>query len=118
MTSVACHGGLTQIGKVLSHALDEAGARKVNALVYVGDCMEEDVDGLCARAGKLALLGVPVFLFQEGDDANAARAFREIARLTKGAFCRFDRGLRAAAARSVDRRRGLRRGRAQGARSR
>lgn len=92
MTSVSCHGGLTQIGRVLSHALKESGARKVNALVYVGDCMEENVDRLCADAGKLALLGVPVFLFQEGDDANAQRAFREIARLTKGAYCRFDRG--------------------------
>jgi hypothetical protein len=92
MASVSCHGGLTQIGKVLTHALSESGKRKVNALVYVGDCMEENVDRLCARAGKLALLGVPVFLFQEGDDANAERAFREIARLTKGAFCRFDRG--------------------------
>jgi hypothetical protein len=92
MTSVACHGGLTQIGRILSHALEESGARKVNALVYVGDCMEESVDALCARAGELALRGVPVFLFQEGDDANAERAFREIARLTKGAFCRFDRG--------------------------
>lgn len=92
MTSVSCHGGLTQIGRVLSHALEESGARKVNALVYVGDCMEESIDALCARAGELALRGVPVFLFQEGDDANAERAFREIARLTKGAFCRFDRG--------------------------
>jgi hypothetical protein len=54
--------------------------------------MEEDVDRLCARAGELALIGVPVFLFQEGDDATAERAFREIARLTKGAHCRFDRG--------------------------
>ena len=92
MTSVSCHGGLTQIGKVLTHALSESGKRNVNALVYVGDCMEENVDRLCAHAGKLALLGVPVSLFQEGDDANAERAFREIARLTKGAFCRFDRG--------------------------
>jgi hypothetical protein len=92
MTSVACHGGLTQIGKVLGHALDEARECKVNALVYVGDCMEEDVDRLCARAGELALLGVPVFLFQEGHDERAERAFREIARLTKGAYCRFDRG--------------------------
>ena len=92
MTSVACHGGLTQIGKVLKHAIEESGGRKVNALVYVGDCMEEDIDRLCARAGELALLGVPVFLFQEGEDARAERAFREIARLTNGAFCRFDRG--------------------------
>jgi hypothetical protein len=92
MTSVACRGGLTQIGKVLKHAIEESGGRKVNALVYVGDCMEEDIDRLCARAGELALLGVPVFLFQEGEDARAERAFREIARLTNGAFCRFDRG--------------------------
>jgi hypothetical protein len=35
---------------------------------------------------------VPVFLFQEGGDARAERAFREIARLTKGAYCRFDAG--------------------------
>jgi hypothetical protein len=92
MRSVACRGGLTQIGKVLSHALDETRRRRVNAIVYVGDSMEEDVDALCARAGELALLGVPVFLFQEGTDETAGRAFRDIARLTKGAFCRFDRG--------------------------
>ena len=92
MRGVACEGGLTQIGKVLTHALDESRRRKVNALVYVGDSMEEDVDRLCARAGELGLLGVPVFVFQEGGDETAARAFREIARLTKGAFCRFDPG--------------------------
>ena len=92
MRGVGCEGGLTQIGKVLSHALEESRRRKVNALVYVGDSMEEDVDRLCARAGELGLLGVPVFVFQEGGDETAARAFREIARLTKGAFCRFDPG--------------------------
>jgi hypothetical protein len=92
MTTVGCAGGYTQIGKVLSHARKEAQARKVNALVYVGDCMEEEIDDLCGRAGELALLGVPVFLFQEGRDSKAERGFREIARLTKGAWCRFDAG--------------------------
>ena len=92
MTRVSCQGGYTQIRKVLSHARAEAGKKPVNALVYVGDCMEEDIDDLCARAGELALLGVPMFLFQEGADARAERAFREIARLTKGAYCRFDAG--------------------------
>ncbi len=92
MRSVACQGGLTQIGKVLSHALDESRKRRINAVVYVGDSMEEDVDRLCARAGELALLGVPVFVFQEGSDEIAGRAFREIAKITKGAYCRFDRG--------------------------
>lgn len=92
MRSVSCVGGLTQIGRVLIHALDESARHRVNALVYVGDSMEEDIDRLCARAGELALLGVPVFLFQEGDDPIAARTFREIARITNGAYCRFDRG--------------------------
>ncbi len=92
MTQVHCAGGYTQIGKVLSHARAEAAKRRVSALVYVGDCMEEEIDDLCGRAGELALLGVPVFLFQEGADARAEQAFREIARLTKGAYCRFDAG--------------------------
>ena len=92
MTRVHCAGGFTQIGKVLSHARAESGKKPVNALVYVGDCMEEDIDDLCGRAGELALLGAPVFLFQEGGDARAEKAFREIARLTKGAYCRFDAG--------------------------
>jgi hypothetical protein len=92
MARVTCAGGYTQIRKVLSHAREESGRKPVNALVYVGDCMEEDIDDLCGRAGELALLGVPVFLFQEGADGRAERAFREIARLTKGAYCRFDAG--------------------------
>jgi hypothetical protein len=92
MTRVSCAGGFTQIRKVLSHAREEAAKKAVNALVYVGDCMEEDIDDLCGRAGELALLGMPVFLFQEGNDRKAERAFREIARLTKGAYCRFDAG--------------------------
>jgi hypothetical protein len=92
MTTVSCAGGYTQIRKVLSHARDETARQPVSALVYVGDCMEEEIDDLCGRAGELALLGVPVFLFQEGADARAATAFREIARLTKGAYCQFDAG--------------------------
>ncbi|MEM9355126.1 MAG: VWA domain-containing protein [Pseudomonadota bacterium] len=92
MTSVRCAGGFTQIRKILAHTRNETESRRVNALVYVGDSMEEDVDLLCGRAGELALLGVPVFLFQEGSDPDATRAFKEIARLTKGAHCRFDHG--------------------------
>jgi len=92
MEQIDCRGGHTQIRKVLVHGRHETEKAKVQALVYVGDAMEEQVDRLCARAGELALLGVPVFLFQQGDNAAAESAFREIARLTKGAHCRFDRG--------------------------
>ncbi len=92
MTTVNCHGGYTQIRKVLTHAIKAAGNQRINALVYVGDSMEEEIDELCMRSGELALLGVPAFIFQEGHDARAARAFREIARITKGATLRFDNG--------------------------
>src|SRR5215831_1876143 len=92
MARVACEGGFTQIRKILAHARREATKAKVNAVVYVGDCMEEDIDELCARAGELALLGVPMFLFQEGREPKAERTFKEIARLTRGAYCQFDAG--------------------------
>ncbi|MGI9524449.1 MAG: VWA domain-containing protein [Hyphomicrobiaceae bacterium] len=92
MTTVHCAGGFTQIGKVLTHTTSETKLRKVSALVYVGDCMEEEVDVLCGHAGELAIHGVPVFIFQEGSDQQAELAFREIARLTKGAYCRFNTG--------------------------
>lgn len=92
MTQVSCRGGHTQIGKVLAHARRETAGTRVNALVYVGDCMEENIDDLAAQAGELGLLGVPVFVFQEGHDSSAETAFREIARLTGGAWCRFDAG--------------------------
>ena len=106
MGKITCQGGNTQIGKVLSEARREAVASAVRAVVFVGDAMEENVDTLCAKAGELGLLKVPVFMFQEGHDVAAEQAFREIARLTGGAWCRFDPGaaaqlrelLRAAAA--------------------
>ncbi len=90
MTGVFCLGGLTQIGKVLRHAAKETKKKKVHALVFVGDCMEENVDALCHTAGQLGLLGVPVFLFHEGNDPKAASAFQQIARLSNGACCPFD----------------------------
>ena len=92
MRQVSCAGGYTQIRKVLAHARRESETSKVNALIYVGDCMEEDVDELSQLAGELGLIGVPVFVFQEGRDPKAGRAFREIARLSRGAYCPFDAG--------------------------
>jgi hypothetical protein len=92
MSRIDCQGGHTQIGRVLSHAKQENERQRVQALVYVGDAMEEGIDDLCAAAGELGLRGLPVFMFQEGHDAVAENAYREIARLSGGAWCRFDTG--------------------------
>jgi hypothetical protein len=90
MAKVRCVGGMTQIERVLDHAVAETQHRRINALVFVGDCMEENIDRLCDRAGKLGLLGVPAFVFHEGHDWVAARAFQQIAKLSTGAYCHFD----------------------------
>jgi hypothetical protein len=90
MTKIGCRGGHTQIRKVLDHALKTS----AQALVYVGDSIEgpEDdgkdfADDLCSKAAKL---GYPAFVFQEGKNPKVEKTFREIARLSKGAFSRFD----------------------------
>ncbi|MGE4218341.1 MAG: VWA domain-containing protein [Alphaproteobacteria bacterium] len=92
MTGVRCLAGRTQIGRVLAHAVKAAATDRVDALVFVGDAMEEEADELCAAAGELGLRKVPVFVFHEGGDPVAARTFREIARLSGGAYCAFDAG--------------------------
>lgn len=92
MVRVRCLGGRTQIGRVFKHALKEADSRPVGALIVVGDAFEEAIDPVCDLAGRLGLLGTKAFLFQEGDNPDAARAFRQFARLTGGACCRFDAG--------------------------
>ena len=92
MVKIDCRGGHSQIGKILAHTRRESERQKVQALVFVGDAMEEPIDDLCAAAGGLGLLGVPAFMFQEGGDPVAEKAFREIARLSRGAYCKFDPG--------------------------
>ena len=92
MTKISCRGGPTQIGRVLRHVRTEAANAPLKVLVYVGDAMEEPIDDLCAVAGELGLLGVKAFMFHEGHDPDAARAFQEIARLSGGAYARFDAG--------------------------
>jgi hypothetical protein len=106
MSRIGCRGGHTQIGRVLRHVKNEAQRNPLKAFIYVGDAMEEPIDDLCAAAGELGLMGIKAFMFHEGSDPIAGRAFHEIARLTGGAYARFDAGapqslaglLRAAAA--------------------
>ncbi len=92
MSQISVQGGTTRLRRVLAHARDEARRARVGALVFVGDAMEEGVDPLLATAAELALVGVKAFMFQEGADSVARRAFKEIARLTGGAYEAFNAG--------------------------
>jgi hypothetical protein len=90
LLAVNCLGGKTQIAKVLSHALSESRADKVNALVFIGDCVEENPDSLAALAGQLGILNLPLFIFQEGDNPKVGTIFSQLATLSGGAHCQFD----------------------------
>jgi hypothetical protein len=87
MRRVACVGGLTQLAKVLRHACNEAKNGKIDALVFVGDAFEEDIDRVCHIAGELGVLGIPVLTFRS---AAQAATFAQDRLLTRGAYCHFD----------------------------
>ena len=92
MSSVDCEGGKTQIARVLKYAIKQNKKQSIDAIVFVGDCMEENPDTLSDMAGQLGLLGVPLFIFQEGFDLTAKRTFKHMCKLSKGAYCAFDVG--------------------------
>jgi hypothetical protein len=90
MRSVACSGGRSQIARVLDHTIRETQTRKVAALVFIGDAIEEPVDRLCHQAGELGALGTPIFALQEGRAGDVTEAFKQVARLSGGAHLAFD----------------------------
>jgi hypothetical protein len=89
MSSIVCRAGITQIGRVLDHARKTNEVQKVGALVLISDAFEESDAEIYALARGV---GVPVFMFQEGDDPEVAEVYAKIADLTGGAFCKFDSG--------------------------
>ena len=86
MSRIMCRSGNTQIAKVLAHIRKEHAQQAVSAVVFVGDMCEDTPYTLYDAATGL---GVPVFIFQEGDDIHAAEVFKQIAKLTNGAYSRF-----------------------------
>jgi len=90
MTRVRCLGGHTQIRRVLEHAIAEHRKNRLRAIVFVGDAIEENPDELCHLAGQLGVLGVPLFMFQEGHDPGVRSVFMQMAELSGGAFAPFN----------------------------
>ncbi len=90
MHAVQCLGGYTQLERVLDHSLAEHARNPVQAVIIISDAAEESTDKLCAKAGKLGLLGVPLFMFQEGSDYAVRQCFQQMALVSKGAYATFD----------------------------
>jgi hypothetical protein len=105
MRRIRCEAGTTKIARVLQHIRTENAREKVNAAILVGDACEEIPAELYDDDAGLP----PVFMFQEGDGSaiyidqrgeyvvdhppqKVETVFREIARLTNGAWARFDAG--------------------------
>ena len=103
MRVIRCASGATQIARVLRHIWIENQRAKIAAAVFIGDACEEPPGELYAAAANL---DVPLFVFQEGDGLviyvddqggmhapqKVERVFRELARLSGGAYGRFDAG--------------------------
>ena len=88
MRRVRCESGETQILRTLRHIRGEHARKPISAAIFVGDCVEEEPGVLYDAAAGLPQL----LLFQEGADPKAEIVFRELARLTKGAYAKFDSG--------------------------
>jgi hypothetical protein len=89
MSRIECQSGFTQLARVLAHARREAEKTPVQALTFIGDAMEENIEELASLAGKLGVLGTPIFLFQEGRDPAVEKAYRLMALKSSGAYFRF-----------------------------
>jgi hypothetical protein len=90
MAKVRCEGGQTQIARLLRHSMKEHRSHAIQAAVFIGDAVEESPDLLCELAGQSGLLQLPLFLFHEGRDQQVEQTFRSMAKLSGGAYARFD----------------------------
>ncbi|WP_373528943.1 hypothetical protein [Nostoc sp.] len=92
--AVRCSAGRTALNEILDKA---AQAPRIRAIIYIGDCFEEDPTEAVELAQQLKLKGVRCFIFHDtssqaqGYDTKAARkAFEQIAQVTGGAILPFD----------------------------
>ena len=92
MMGITCQAGTTQLERLLRHVIAENDRNKVKCVVYIGDAMEENIDILAQLSGKLGLLNIPLFMFQERGDPIARQAYLEMSRLSGGAYSQFDAG--------------------------
>jgi hypothetical protein len=102
---IDCRGGQTQIGRVLRHVADEAKVTSRSVRWSISAMRwKRTSTSLPWWPESWRCRKVPCFMFHEGHDPAAAVGFREIARVTGGAYVRFDQNAAselASAARAV-----------------
>jgi len=86
-------GCYVNIRDVLAQSVKEAEERPLRAVIIVGDAFHDDPDGLdeaAISATRLRRAGTRLFLIQLGDDLITARRLQYLARVSGGAYFRFD----------------------------
>jgi hypothetical protein len=86
-------GCYVHICSVLGQAVKENADRSMRALVIVGDAFHDSQDSLdeaALSANQLRRAGTRLFLVQQGDDPVTARKLQYLAKVSGGAYFRFD----------------------------
>jgi hypothetical protein len=78
MGKIVCNAGFTQIGSILDHVMREHAKAPVQALTYIGDSMEEELDVLAGKALQFGAAGVPIFMFHEKARGPGLISFEEV----------------------------------------
>ena len=65
-------------------------SQPIRALIFVGDACEEAPEPLLSLAGQCGIKKLPLFLFQEGNDATTRAVFERMAEVSGGATVPFD----------------------------
>lgn len=92
MLRLSTETGSTQLARLLRLALSEK--ETLSGFVYIGDHCEESEDELAGLAQALGHKGIPIFLFHECADNDAASlqakpVFKRIAALSNGVYSEF-----------------------------
>lgn len=94
LRTVQCKAGITALNDILDKATEIS---RLKALIYIGDCFEENPDEAVELAQQLKLKGVRCFMFHDTssgsqgyDVATAHEVLGKIAQITGGALLPFD----------------------------
>ena len=94
MDRAECNCGCyVYIRDALGQAVKENEDRPMRAMIIVGDAFHDDPDGLdeaAISANRLRRAGTRLFLIQQGDDPITARGLQYLAKVSDGAYFRFD----------------------------